>query len=177
MYTHESRQIGPEVAAKLGETADQGLPSPSSDGGGPGIELLELSNGEVVWQVIDGLRSNTAFGDYEDDHFQHRASIASEYSGRDARDDPVKLLFKEHKRMSSKGSVASSRKKLFTPNARPETKVFFSTAAQIERFIESISQGLDSASFNIVPDTRVPILPLSNPAPSGHKSVRSQSES
>jgi len=34
---------------------------------------------------------------------------------------------------------------------RPETKVFFSSSAQIGRLIENLSKGVDSGSFNVLP--------------------------
>jgi len=66
------------------------------------------------------------------------------------------LFFKEHSRNASKGSNRSflSRKKSAGAQAaanRPETKVFYSSSAQIARLIENLSRGADAGSFNIKP--------------------------
>ncbi|KAI0350253.1 hypothetical protein OH77DRAFT_1525055 [Trametes cingulata] len=116
---------------------------------GPALEVIELANGETIWSIVNGLRDDDGESYYGD-----RASFYSEYSVKDTNEN-VKLFFKEHERKSSKGSTSSflSRKKPQQPKgtARPETKVFFSSSAQIGRLIENLSRGMDAGSFNIMP--------------------------
>ncbi|RPD59152.1 hypothetical protein L226DRAFT_536163 [Lentinus tigrinus ALCF2SS1-7] len=116
---------------------------------GQALEVIEMANGETIWSIVNGLRDDDGESFYGD-----RASFYSEYSVKD--DSNVKLFFKEHERKSSKGSVNSflSRKKSQQQpkgSARPETKVFFSSSAQIGRLIENLSRGMDAGSFNIMP--------------------------
>jgi len=69
------------------------------------------------------------------------------------------LRFKEHKRTSSKSSYSATsqyasalrKKTVGIPLNRPETKVFYSSSTQIGRLVESLSKGIDSGSFNVVP--------------------------
>ncbi|KAI0373308.1 hypothetical protein BV20DRAFT_804940 [Pilatotrama ljubarskyi] len=116
---------------------------------GPALEVIEMANGETIWSIVNGLRDDDGESYYGD-----RASFYSEYSVKDTNEN-VKLFFKEHERKSSKGSTSSflSRKKPPQPKgtARPETKVFFSSSAQIGRLIENLSRGMDAGSFNIMP--------------------------
>ncbi|KAK1232267.1 hypothetical protein PQX77_004641 [Marasmius sp. AFHP31] len=115
---------------------------------GQGIEILELANGETIWQIVNGLRDDDA-----ESMYTGRTSFASEYDN----DDSVQLFFKEHQRTGSQGSGNSffSRRKSVKGKgggqARPETKVFFSSSAQIGRLIDNLSQGMDAGSFNVVP--------------------------
>ncbi|KAL0071466.1 hypothetical protein AAF712_001323 [Marasmius tenuissimus] len=115
---------------------------------GQGIEILELANGETIWQIVNGLRDDDAESIYTG-----RTSFASEYDN----DDSVQLYFKEHQRTGSQGSTNSffSRRKSVKGKgggqARPETKVFFSSSAQIGRLIDNLSQGMDAGSFNVIP--------------------------
>ncbi|KZS99005.1 hypothetical protein SISNIDRAFT_480593 [Sistotremastrum niveocremeum HHB9708] len=138
-------QLGSDLKPKHASLTPSGASSnysPSEQG--PAVEVLELSNGETIWSIVDGLRS----GDVEDaSTFQSRQSFSSEYSGPlpspGARDfDGVQLRFKEHKRMSSKSSAnsynANPRKRALSPGPRPETKVFFSSNANIGKMIESM---------------------------------------
>ncbi|TCD65627.1 hypothetical protein EIP91_002432 [Steccherinum ochraceum] len=103
----------------------------------PAVEVVELANGETIWSIVNGLRDD----DVESYFGGDRTSFASEYS----REEGVKVSFKEHGRKSSKGSNNSllGRKKPQGAN-RPETKVFYSSSAQIGRLIENISRGMDS---------------------------------
>ncbi|KAF8334281.1 uncharacterized protein EI90DRAFT_3121608 [Cantharellus anzutake] len=146
---------------------------PLEPAAGPGqaLQLVEYSNGQVVWSVVDGLRAG-ADDDWDlEDTFddtqsfterdpRHRSQISSVRSGD--FNDPVQLFFKEHKRMPSKESNSSyiSRRRVLPPSRtadpRPETKVFFSSAAEIEKLIESMSRGIDAGSFNVVPHSPTP---------------------
>ncbi|KAI8999011.1 hypothetical protein BD414DRAFT_553218 [Trametes punicea] len=116
---------------------------------GPALEVIEMANGETIWSIVNGLRDDDGESFYGD-----RASFYSEYSVKDTSEN-VKLFFKEHERKGSRGSTSSflSRKKPHQPKgtARPETKVFFSSSAQIGRLIENLSRGTDAGSFNILP--------------------------
>ncbi|KAI0329827.1 hypothetical protein GY45DRAFT_1324417 [Cubamyces sp. BRFM 1775] len=118
---------------------------------GPALEVIEMANGETIWSIVNGLRDDDGESYYGD-----RASFYSEYSVKDTNEN-MKLFFKEHERKSSKGSTSSflSRRKTQTQqpkgSARPETKVFFSSSAQIGRLIENLSRGMDAGSFNIMP--------------------------
>ncbi|KAH9038984.1 hypothetical protein EDB85DRAFT_2141550 [Lactarius pseudohatsudake] len=113
---------------------------------GAAVEVLELANGETIWSIVNGLRD-----DDEESFYGNRASFVSEYSLRD--NEGVQVFFKEHGRKGSKDSQASfvSRKKPAQGSKRPETKVFFSSSAQIGRLIDNLSQGAEAGSFNILP--------------------------
>ncbi|KAI0318345.1 hypothetical protein OF83DRAFT_34164 [Amylostereum chailletii] len=118
---------------------------------GSAVEVLEMANGETIWSIVNGLRD-----DDTESFYGNRSSFVSEYSLRDSSDG-VQLFFKEHGRKSSKDSASSflSRRKTHQGgqggSKRPETKVFFSSSAQIGRLIDNLSQGTDSGSFNVVP--------------------------
>jgi serine/arginine repetitive matrix protein 2 len=117
---------------------------------------------------VNGLRD-----DDTESFYGNRASFASEYSLRESNSEGVQVYFKEHARSSSRGSINPlvPRKKQPSPGLnRPETKVrfltscvseaaepsgiqvFFSSSAHIGRLIENLSKGLDSGSFNILPN-------------------------
>ncbi|KAJ3554462.1 hypothetical protein NM688_g3099 [Phlebia brevispora] len=142
MYASDSK------ASNVNNTANpDGSQHAGDEESGPAVEVIELANGETIWSIVNGLRDDDAESFYD-----NRRSFASDYSG-----EGVKVLFKEHGRKGSKGSTTSflSRKKQLQPSSsanRPETKVFFSTSAQIGRLIESLSRDLDAGSFNITPD-------------------------
>lgn len=100
---------------------------PEENGHGPALEVLELSNGQIVWSVLNSLRAED-----EDDHSFFRRSMASS-RGHDGNED-MEIRVKEHKRWDSKGSNISqgpynnnnnhSRRRAPAATApRPETKV------------------------------------------------------
>jgi len=116
---------------------------------GPALEVIQLANGETMWSIVNGLR------DADDESiYTGRTSFASEYSTREPADRGGSLFVKEHGRSGSGGSAPSfvSKKKSQQGKVRPETKVFHSSSAQIGRLIESLSQGVDSGSFNFLPN-------------------------
>lgn len=149
MYTGEGK---PAISV----TGDAQLPDNSNSNPnalhnlepGAAVEVLELANGETIWSIVNGLRD-----DDEESFYGNRASFVSEYSLRD--NEGVQVFFKEHGRKGSKDSQASflSRKKPTQGAKRPETKVFFSSSAQIGRLIDNLSHGAESGSFNILPNT------------------------
>lgn len=147
MSSHHARRSVRYAGADTLDISDAQIPRDA------GIELLELSNGQVIWSVVDGLRAGFADENDEDD----RSSFTSEFStAPPSRDETVQLFVRGHQRnQSSKGSVASipARKRLapLLGIPRPETKVYFSSTAQISSLIDNISRGLESGSFNIVP--------------------------
>ncbi|KAJ6455728.1 hypothetical protein C8R45DRAFT_585902 [Mycena sanguinolenta] len=110
--------------------------------GGPAVEVIELANGETIWSIINGLRDE----DDDLDGYANRASFTSEYSAGEG----VQVFFKEHGRKGS-GSSFLPRRKTLIAKSRPETKVFYSSSAQIGRLIENMSQGMEAGSFNILP--------------------------
>lgn len=143
-----------DVKPAISVTGDVQLPDTSSSNPnalhnlepGAAVEVLELANGETIWSIVNGLRD-----DDEESFYGNRASFVSEYSLRD--NEGVQVFFKEHGRKGSKDSQASflSRKKTTQSSKRPETKVFFSSSAQIGRLIDNLSQGAEAGSFNILP--------------------------
>ncbi|THH32978.1 hypothetical protein EUX98_g1207 [Antrodiella citrinella] len=145
-----------------GPSGSQMYQEDATGDGMPAVEVVELANGDTIWSIVNGLRDD----DVESYFGGERASFASEYS---ARDEGVKISFKEHGRKSSKSSNNSllGRKKPQGVN-RPETKVFYSSSAQIGRLIENISRGADSGSFNIAPEQQV-----AGYAPVGHSASSS----
>ncbi|KAJ7273564.1 hypothetical protein B0H12DRAFT_1090007 [Mycena haematopus] len=130
------------ASSSAAETVQNG-PIPES---GQAVEVIELANGETIWSIVNGLRDE----DDDLDRYANRASFASEYSVREGAGDGVQVFFKEHGRKGS-GSSFLPRKKVLTGMSRPETKVFYSSSAQIGRLIENISQGMEAGSFNILP--------------------------
>ncbi|KAF9246121.1 hypothetical protein BU15DRAFT_84928 [Melanogaster broomeanus] len=115
---------------------------------GPAVEVIEMANGETIWSIVNGLRDD----DIESLHAS-RTSLGSEYSTRE-NGDGMQIFVKEHARTTSKGSTPSflSRKRTSQSKNRPETKVFYSSSAQIGRLIEDLSQGMDAGSFNFIPN-------------------------
>ncbi|KAI0086622.1 hypothetical protein BDY19DRAFT_995640 [Irpex rosettiformis] len=112
---------------------------------GAAVEVIELANGETIWSIVNGLRDDDAESFYD-----NRTSFTSEYSA-----EGVRVFFKEHARKSSKSSTTSllSRKKQQgSASQRPETKVFFSSSAQIDRLIETLTRDKEAGSFNIAPN-------------------------
>ncbi|KAJ7738526.1 hypothetical protein DFH07DRAFT_841111 [Mycena maculata] len=128
---------------------------------GPAVEVIELANGETIWSIVNGLRDE----DDDADGYANRASFASDYSIREGAGDNVQVFFKEHGRKGSNSSLLP-RRKTITNKSRPETKVFYSSSAQIGRLIENMSQGMEAGSFNILPNH-----------PLGHSTSSSLSES
>jgi serine/arginine repetitive matrix protein 2 len=128
-----------------GEESKSGIPSPTSEAG-PAIELIELANGETIWSIVNGLRD-----DDNESYYGSRTSFASDYSARDTNGG-LQVFVKEHNRTGSKGSTGSSS---YLPkrrnSTRPETKVFYSSPAEIGRLIENISEGMNAGSFNFLP--------------------------
>lgn len=124
---------------------------------GPALEVIEKANGETIWSIVNGLRDEDTESVYAS-----RASFASEYSTRDNAEG-VQVFVKGHSKSASKGSNSSflSRKRLSQGKDRPDTKVYFSSSAQIGRLIENLSQGMDAGSFNFVPN-----LPADRATPS-----------
>ncbi|KAF8626244.1 hypothetical protein AX15_004923 [Amanita polypyramis BW_CC] len=109
----------------------------------PAIELIELANGETIWTIVNGLRDRD-----EESMYASRTSFTSELSARDGNSDNVHVYVKDHKRNGSKGSASSitSRRRLLHGKTRPETKVYYSSSAQIGHLIESLSQGVDTGT-------------------------------
>ncbi|TFK42980.1 hypothetical protein BDQ12DRAFT_696362 [Crucibulum laeve] len=150
MYAGESRAVSsagndPNGTGNL-QASDSGPASTSEQG--PALEFVELANGETIWSIVNGLRD-----DDDESVYTGRGSFASEYSTREPNSEGVQIFVKEHGRAGSKGSTSSflSRKKTTQGKVRPETKVFYSSSAQIGRLIENLSQGMDAGSFNFLP--------------------------
>ncbi|KAF9477380.1 hypothetical protein BDN70DRAFT_881285 [Pholiota conissans] len=151
MYSGESRvasMVAGDANALLDQQHTKGDNLASLEPG-DALEVKELADGRYVWNIVNVLRD----GD-DESIYSGRTSFASEYSTREPGTDSLQVV-KEHTRSGSKGSVSSVSKK--KPNAqqakiRPETKVFFSSSAQIGRLIESLSQGADAGSFNFLPN-------------------------
>jgi hypothetical protein len=145
----ESPHLSP-VQSRL--TSPQPPPSPGIDSfrsnaptpaPGTAVQLIEYANGQVVWSVVDGLRAageaeDWDINDYLDDSTSvnfdpRRASAQSGHSsvpnsGNGRGEEAMQLLFREHRRMASKESNASSyvsRHRVLPPSQRPETKVRF----------------------------------------------------
>lgn len=147
MYTGDVKPATSVNAdTQLPDTSGPNPSAPPNLEPGAAVEVLELANGETIWSIVNGLRD-----DDEESFYGNRASFVSEYS---LRDESVQVFFKEHGRTGSKDSQSSflSRKKATQASSkRPETKVFFSSSAQIGRLIDNLSHGADSGSFNILP--------------------------
>ncbi|KAJ7219133.1 hypothetical protein GGX14DRAFT_590195 [Mycena pura] len=134
---------GEKPASSLATESLQNGPIPEP---GPAVEVIELANGETIWSIVNGLRDDAEYVD----NYPNRASFASEYSVREGTGEGVQVFFKDHGRKGS-GSSFLPRKKAVASKSRPETKVFYSSSAQIGRLIENISHGIEAGSFNILP--------------------------
>jgi len=91
---------------------------------GRALQVVELENGEVIWSVLDTLRSpgEDMDDDLRSNYFSNRGSYASHYSGPD---DPMQVSFKNLGRSSSRagnGPTNGSQKSV-PDGSRPETKV------------------------------------------------------
>lgn len=130
LYAHDGRVTPSERDNRSSRSPYPASSTSRSHGGAEAasaVEILELSSGQVVWKVVDGLRAAEDF-DYDDaSGYRSRQSFASEYSmPSPARDDAgIQVFVREHKRMSSKGSASSSAfySRPGHGTSRPETKV------------------------------------------------------
>ncbi|CAE6515567.1 unnamed protein product [Rhizoctonia solani] len=142
---------------------------------GSAVEVLELSDGQIVWSVVDGLRS--VDDDFEGDDLFPRISRTSEFSAHETH----QLRFREHQRSASKTSTASKVSNDATPK-RPETRVYFSNAGDIGTLIDSLTKSHEAGQFSIIPGVpgslgqlRPVSGSLSPPSQSGALSVQSGS--
>ncbi|KAH8833522.1 hypothetical protein DL96DRAFT_443811 [Flagelloscypha sp. PMI_526] len=141
-----------------GETLPKGLEEPGS-----ALQVIELANGDTIWSIVNGLR------DDDESLYPGRSSFASEYSY-----DDMQVNFKEHARKNSQGSHGSHPVRKADYN-RPETKVFYSSPAQIGKLIENLSTGMDAGAFNIMPhrQNELPLPTRSRPEHSATSSMSS----
>lgn len=138
-----------------GEARQTPTSEPDPNNSGPGVEVIELANGEMIWSIVDGLRD-----DDRESLYTGRASFASEYS---VGGDSMQVTFKERGQGSKRQSIRNSSMSAFgsslkPPAAaganRPETKVFYSSTAQIGRLIEQLANsGSDAGAFNFAQNT------------------------
>ncbi|KZV85123.1 hypothetical protein EXIGLDRAFT_623418 [Exidia glandulosa HHB12029] len=140
---YSSRSPFPSSTSRNGDRGEQGQ----------ALEVLEFADGRVIWQVVDGLRAAEDLDFDSESGFRSRASFDSGYS---LPEPDLQLQVREHKRIPSKGSVASSAYNRKSAYARPETKVFYSDADHIGRLIDSMTRGMNSGSFNVVPNMPTP---------------------
>ncbi|KAJ3856327.1 hypothetical protein EV368DRAFT_78835 [Lentinula lateritia] len=126
-----------------GEKGSQSAPAEGSGSSdpGPALEVIELANGETIWSIVNGLRDDDV-----ESLYTGRTSFQSDYDN----DEGVQVFVKDHTRTGSKGSNSSylSRRKIVQGKNRPETKVYYTSSAQIGRLIENLSQGMDAGAFN-----------------------------
>ncbi|KAG8748003.1 hypothetical protein FRC10_009755 [Ceratobasidium sp. 414] len=138
---------------------------------GSAVEVLELSDGQIIWSVVDGLRAAGEDDEADDvSPFPYRISRNSEYLAQETHE----LRFKEHQRTASKGSTLSSTSKPSKglQSNRPETRVFFSNAGDIGQLVDNLSKSVEAGQFNILPG--VPNVPNSHLRPqSGANSAHS----
>ncbi|PFH52425.1 hypothetical protein AMATHDRAFT_84522 [Amanita thiersii Skay4041] len=147
MYSEDNR-FG-AYAGHDGQSQAQSSRDTNANTDAPALELIELSNGQTIWSIVNGLRS-----DDDESFYAGRTSFGSEYSTRESNTDGGHLYVKEHRKTGSKGSASSfaSRQRVLQGKMRPETKVYYSTPAHIGRLIENLSQGMDTSSFNLPPN-------------------------
>ncbi|KAJ3757176.1 hypothetical protein EV360DRAFT_46599 [Lentinula raphanica] len=125
-----------------GEKSSQSAPAEAGTSDpGPALEVIELANGETIWSIVNGLRDDDV-----ESLYTGRTSFQSDYDN----DEGVQVFVKDHTRTGSKGSTSSyvSRRKIVQGKNRPETKVYYTSSAQIGRLIENLSQGMDAGTFN-----------------------------
>ncbi|KAF8121916.1 hypothetical protein EV363DRAFT_1361699 [Boletus edulis] len=142
MYSGESKHTSAVVDDAGTDRDPDGTAIPE----GPAVEVIEMANGETILYIVNGLRDDDV-----DSLYVGRTSMGSDHSTRE-NGDGVQLHVKEHAKSTSKGSSSSinSRKRTSQGKYRPETKVFYSSSAQIGRLIENLSQGMDAGSFNFI---------------------------
>ncbi|KAH0827012.1 hypothetical protein J3R83DRAFT_4681 [Lanmaoa asiatica] len=142
MYSGESKH----TSAVVDDAGTERDPDGTAVQEGPAVEVIEMANGETIWQaIVNGLRDDDI-----DSLYPIRTSMGSNHSTGENGDGV--LFVKEHVRPTSKGSSSSinSRKRTSQSKYRPESKVFYSSSAQIGRLIENLSQGMDAGSFNFI---------------------------
>ncbi|KAL4076962.1 hypothetical protein V8B97DRAFT_2079028 [Scleroderma yunnanense] len=141
MYAGEGKQAGTVLPDPGKEHGQDGTTTQE----GTALEVIEMANGETIWTIVNGLR--------EDDVESYYTSRPSSPDNSPENKDEMQIFVKEHARSTSKSSSSSflSLKKAYQSKDRPETKIYYSSSAQIGRLIESLSQGMDSGSFNFVP--------------------------
>ncbi|KAF8610822.1 hypothetical protein BDV93DRAFT_601779 [Ceratobasidium sp. AG-I] len=160
-------------AENNGQEPSSGTEAPQNDHQptGSAVEVLEMSDGQLIWSVVDGLRAAGEDYDEEDNlSFPNRMSRTSEYSMPNTHE----LRFREHQRTASKSSTisASSKPSKPSPANRPETRVFFSNAGDIGQLIDSLAKSAEAGQFSILPG--VPQAPSSSLRPqSGAQSAHS----
>ncbi|KAF8579495.1 hypothetical protein K439DRAFT_385263 [Ramaria rubella] len=143
-------QNGPTEGMSTVQVAGSTL-TPEEQGQGPALQVLHMSNGQLIWSVIDSLRA----ADEEDSESLFRRSLSSSRGG-DANED-MELRFKEHRRWGSKGSNYSQgsqnnsrRQTPATNGGRPDTRLFKTDSSTVGRLIEEISRNRDAGSFNFM---------------------------
>ncbi|KAL5511529.1 hypothetical protein ACEPAH_4746 [Sanghuangporus vaninii] len=147
MYTGDrtASAQSPELYEPPRTPLDEGLPEMEE---GQALEVIELANGETIWSIVNGLRAEDA-----ESYYPRRGSLDSEYSNLPTHDsESEQLFFKEHERTGSKDSnISTYARRKSRVAARPETKVFHSSSAQIARLIEQLARNTEAATFNIKP--------------------------
>ncbi|KAJ7063159.1 hypothetical protein C8F01DRAFT_1131766 [Mycena amicta] len=136
LYDMYSEKPATSPAAERGVAVPETLPA---------VEVLELENGQTIWSIVNGLRDADEYADGF-----NRTSFGSDYSIRDAGNDGMQVFFREHGRKNSGSSFLQRKKTTATAKSRPETKVYYSSPAEIGRLIESVSAGTEAGSFNIL---------------------------
>lgn len=117
---------------------------------GRALQVIELENGEVIWSVLDSLRSPGDDMDDDSTYFSNRGSFASHYSGAN---DSVQVSIKGLGRSASRAGANNGAPKGSSDVNRPETKVFYSDAKEIAHIIGQITNATDYGQFNINPST------------------------
>lgn len=96
-------------------------PDPSALEDGRALQVIELENGEVIWSVLDTLRSPGDELDDDSNYFSNRGSFASHYSA--ATNDPLQVSFRGLGRSASRAGANNGSQKGSLDVNRPETKV------------------------------------------------------
>ncbi|KAG8867511.1 hypothetical protein FRC20_005578 [Serendipita sp. 405] len=105
---------------------------------GRALQVVELENGEVVWSVLDTLRSP---GDEFDDesrsiYFNRRGSFNSQYSGMD---ESVRSTY-------GRSTSRTGMPKPSLDGTGPETKIYYGDNKEIARLIGQITNATDYGS-------------------------------
>lgn len=134
------------------------------------LTVSELSNGQVVWSLVEGL------GDFEQpqrDSVYSNEELDSQYAYSrpvsavvpPGSSEPLQLYIKGHQRHGSgaRNSAGSSKRRQPKANGeRPETKVcilgdptysqvYYSSSNNVVDLIDSLSRNLDQGRFDIIP--------------------------
>lgn len=113
---------------------------------GRALQVVEFENGEVIWSVLDTLRSPSEGleEDYSYNHFPSRASFSSHASGADEiSQNGYRNASRSVSRTESSGQTGS---RFGDGSSPPETKVVYSDAREVRHLIGQLTSAAEYGS-------------------------------